>query len=129
MINTDNANIYLVKIIAKKLGNLLDKVVFLGGAVTSLFITDRATFQIRPTQDVDVIIELASRMAYYQLEKQLLNLGFKHDQEAPIICRWIVDGIKVDVMPTSSENLGFSNCWYSFFFVPSRSSDSFMRNV
>jgi hypothetical protein len=79
MINTDNANIYLVKIIAKKLGNLLEKVVFLGGAVTSLFITDRATFQIRPTQDVDVIIELASRMAYYQLEKQLLNYPIKND--------------------------------------------------
>ena len=113
MSNTDNANIALVKITAKRLGELLDKVVFLGGAVTSLFITDQATFQIRPTQDVDLIVELVSKVAYHKLEKQLRTLGFKPDQADGLICRWMVDGIKVDIMPTSSDILGFTNRWYS----------------
>lgn len=36
------ANIELIKIVANRIGPLLDKVVFLGGAATGLLITDTA---------------------------------------------------------------------------------------
>jgi len=32
--------------------------------------------------------------------------------EGAPLCRWVIEGIKVDVMPTSAEVLGFSNRWY-----------------
>jgi hypothetical protein len=32
-------------------------------------------------------------------------------ENAPV-CRWLVDSIKVDVMPTQEDILGFSNRWY-----------------
>jgi hypothetical protein len=32
-------------------------------------------------------------------------------ENAPV-CRWLVDSIKVDIMPTQEEILGFSNRWY-----------------
>jgi len=39
--------------------------------------------------------------------------GFKNDtSEGAPICRWIYKDIKVDVMPTDSSVLGFSNRWY-----------------
>ncbi len=78
-----------------------------------MFITDPATPEVRATQDVDVIVEVASRMAYYRLEEGLRRRGFKQDmsENAPV-CRWLVDRIKVDIMPTQEEILGFSNRWY-----------------
>lgn len=33
--------------------------------------------------------------------------------EGEPICRWTVEGVKIDVMPTETKILGFSNRWYS----------------
>lgn len=114
MRRTHRANVELIRTVANRLGPLLDKVVFLGGAATGLLITDTAAPDVRPTLDVDVIVEISSRLDFYKLEVSLRTLGFKPDQEegAPI-CRWIIDRIKVDVMPTDEKILGFSNRWYS----------------
>jgi hypothetical protein len=47
------------------------------------------------------------------LEENLRAKGFTNDTSkgAPI-CRWIYKDIKIDVMPTDSTILGFSNRWY-----------------
>ena len=34
-------------------------------------------------------------------------------EDAPL-CRWLIQGIKVDIMPTDKNILGFSNQWYPF---------------
>ncbi len=113
MINNKDINIRMIIDVAKRLGDLRDKVVFVGGCATGLFITDPAMPEVRATQDVDVIVEVASRMEYYRLEEELRRRGFKQDmsENAPV-CRWLVDVIKVDIMPTQEEILGFSNRWY-----------------
>jgi hypothetical protein len=51
----------------------------------------------------------------------LRNKGFVNDIESGVICRYIIYGITVDVMPTSEEILGFSNKWYSEAFAHSTS--------
>ena len=57
-------------------------------------------------------------MVYYALEEKLRSLGFRHDQEAPILCRWRVAGVFVDLMPLREDTmLGFSNPWYSEGFA------------
>ena len=53
-----------VKAIANKLGPLRKRVVFLGGATTGLLITEPAAPPIRPTEDVDVIVDLHSMGDY-----------------------------------------------------------------
>jgi hypothetical protein len=108
-----HANVVMLEQVASHLGTLLDKVVFVGGAVTSLLTTDPAATEVRVTMDVDVIVQVISRTDYYRLEKRLRLLGFVHDQsENAPLCRWLIDGIKVDVMPTDESILGFSNRWY-----------------
>lgn len=113
MINNKDINIRMIIHVAKRLGDLRDKVVFVGGCATGMFITDPTMPEIRATQDVDVIVEVTSRMEYYRLEEELRSRGFKQDmsENAPI-CRWLVDLIKVDIMPTQDDILGFSNRWY-----------------
>jgi predicted nucleotidyltransferase len=113
MIKNKDINIRMIIHVAKRLGDLRDKVVFVGGCATGLFITDPAMPEVRATQDVDVIVEITSRMEYYRLEEELRSRGFKQDmsENAPA-CRWLVDVIKVDIMPTQEDILGFSNRWY-----------------
>jgi predicted nucleotidyltransferase len=103
----------MVKLVAHRLDKLRDKVVFLGGAVTDFLITDPAAPSVRPTKDVDIIVEVASRRDYYDLRDHLVELGFKEDpEEGAPLCRWKIDDVTVDIMPTQGEILGFSNKWH-----------------
>src|SRR6185437_3477605 len=42
-----------------------------------------------------------------------------NDADSHIICRYIVNGVIVDIMPTDSAVIGFSNRWYSECFEKS----------
>jgi len=109
-----NTNIEMLQIVAKGLGNLKSDMVFIGGAVAELYASNPAASEIRPTMDVDCVVELSSRIANAKLEKNLRTKGFANDisKDAPI-CRWIYKHIKVDIMPTNPNVLGFSNIWYT----------------
>ncbi len=87
---------------------------FVGGAVAGLLITDAAQPAIRPTEDVDLVAHVLARADYYHLEQALRARGFAQDkrQGAPI-CRWTIERVTVDVMPTLDDVLGFSNRWYA----------------
>jgi hypothetical protein len=67
---------------------------------------DPASSDIRPTQDVDCMIELSSYKEHTELEEDLRAKGFANatSQGAPI-CRWIYQNIKVDVMPADKNVL------------------------
>lgn len=108
-----NPNIELLEIAVTRLESLVDEMVFVGGCATGLLLTDTAAPPLRITQDVDVLIEVATRGEYYRLTEKLRDHGFAEDQTpgAPI-CRWINDGVLLDVMPTNPEILGFGNKWY-----------------
>ena len=57
-------NIVMLQIVADGLEELKEKVVFVGGAVTELYADDPASSDIRPTLDVDCVIELSSRLKH-----------------------------------------------------------------
>ena len=111
--NQHSIHIEMIKQVARGLGPLRSKVVFLGGSATGFHITDEAEPAIRATKDVDIIVEVASRLEYHQLEKMLREFGFsqKMHKKDPI-CRWYINDVIVDVMPTDESILGFSNRWY-----------------
>lgn len=99
--------------VAKGLGELKEDIVFVGGSVAELYADDPATSDVRPTLDIDCVVELSTRKAYYEMEERLRKKKFKNDTTsgAPI-CRWTYDGIIVDIMPTDTNILGFGNQWY-----------------
>jgi hypothetical protein len=104
-----NPNLLIVETAVVRLGPLADEMVFLGGCATGLLLTDVATPPVRATQDVDVITEVASLGDYHRLAGRLRERGFREDQSpgAPV-CRWMADGVVLDVMPTKAEILGFT---------------------
>jgi len=83
-------------------------VVFVGGAILSLY-SSRKTFEVRPTDDVDVIIEILNYAERVELEEKLRSIGFVNDVESGIICRWHIEKITVDIMPTNDPSIGFTN--------------------
>ncbi|HUX54986.1 MAG TPA: hypothetical protein VMV56_11275 [Williamwhitmania sp.] len=108
-----STNILMLQTVANGLGELRDEMVFVGGAVAELYANNPAASEIRPTIDVDCVIEISSRLQFARMEDNLRARGFKNDtSEGAPICRWIYKDIKVDVMPTDSHVLGFSNRWY-----------------
>ena len=103
----------MVRDVATLFGDIVEDVVFLGGAATALLITDPAASDVRPTIDVDVIVEVTTTAEYYRFAERLRERGFQEDtsEEAPL-CRWRAGGMIVDIMPIDEASLGFSNRWY-----------------
>ena len=106
-------NRVLFESVVRLLAPVLDKLVFVGGCTTGLFITDPAASGIRPTKDVDAIVDVTSYAKYTALSERLRTLGLVEDTTpgAPL-CRWRRNDLIVDVMPTDATVLGFSNRWY-----------------
>lgn len=109
-------NIQMLEIVASGLKELLAQTVFVGGASTILYLNEKdgvSEASIRPTDDVDCVVEISSRADYRGLEEKLRSLGFKNSMEAGApLCRWLYSGVIVDIMPTDASILGFSNKWY-----------------
>ncbi|HXG57093.1 MAG TPA: hypothetical protein VNJ03_17075 [Vicinamibacterales bacterium] len=105
------------------LAPLLEELVFVGGCATGLLISDPASGGIRPTKDVDTIVEVSSYAQYAQLSERLRSLKLHEDtrEDAPT-CRWRKEDLTIDIMPTDERILGFSNRWYK---PAIQSADSF----
>lgn len=113
-LNPNDPNVVMLELVARRLGaDLCSKFAFVGGAVAGLLITDPANPPIRSTEDVDIVAEVLALSGYHRIEKALRERGFTQDMSADApICRWQVEGVTVDVMPTMEEILGFANRWY-----------------
>jgi hypothetical protein len=106
-------SIELLEEAAERLEPVLGEVVFVGAATLVLWITDPAAPEIRPTRDVDVIVEVFARPDYHRFEQRLRDLRFREDQESGVICRWTHrdSDLILDAMPADPEILGFQNRW------------------
>jgi hypothetical protein len=122
----------LLKAAVRVLQPVLDDLVFLGGSVTGLLLTDPASAGLRSTTDVDVITEVPSYAEYARLSERLRALGLTEDtsQGAPL-CRWRQGALVIDVMPTVDQVLGFANRWYIPAFAAAKSTplDGFFIRV
>lgn len=105
-------NIVRIKVLAEAFSKLKNKVVFVGGAVVELYCDDSARGEVRPTDDVDVVVELVNLGSYATLEEDLRAIGFNHDMFSSVMCRYKYHDIVIDIMPTDEHILGFTNIWY-----------------
>lgn len=99
--------------VARRFQELEEPVVLVGGYAVFLLVDDRHRMTLRTTDDVDFVVKAKTYAEYSSLSERLRQLGFSEctDEGAPI-CRWVVDGIRVDVMPCDEAALGFCNRWY-----------------
>lgn len=105
--------------VAEALGpDLREKMAFVGGCTTALFLTDEFTLeQVRHTDDVDIIVHVMGYAGFTALQRQLGKYGFKvtmplPGEDAPPVCAMQLGQLRVDFMPDDQAILGFTNRWY-----------------
>ncbi|GEC57898.1 putative nucleotidyltransferase [Bradyrhizobium japonicum] len=105
----------MLQTVATALGSALrERLVFVGGSTTALFITDDITLEgVRATDDVDLIVDLVGFAEWTKLQDELRQKGFAESQDDTVICRMRLGDLKVDFMPDDEDILGFSNRWYA----------------
>lgn len=72
-----NPNLAMLIAMAQAMGPLCEQVVFVGGCATGLLVDDAELMDVRPTEDVDAIVEVASLVAYHRVADKLMDRGFK----------------------------------------------------
>jgi predicted nucleotidyltransferase len=113
-----SGNLAMLMRVVDRLAPLLDRFVFLGGVVTELLITSAAAGSPRQTKDVDVVVNALNLGEYSEtLRERFLACGLVEDTSpgAPV-CRWCLDDLIVDIMPTRGQILDFSCEWYQVAF-------------
>lgn len=111
----NDPNLPHLRQIAEGLGELREQVVFVGGAVAGLLVTDPLADSVRATRDVDAVVN-TSRAGFHRMEEAVAARGFARDVSSEVICRWVhkASGVIFDLMPVQPEVLGFTNRWYPF---------------
>ncbi|MCB8788916.1 nucleotidyl transferase AbiEii/AbiGii toxin family protein [Planktothrix agardhii] len=99
--------------VATVLAAVPERFVFTGGATICLYVDEILQDELRPTLDVDCVVEIFSRSEYYTLMERLREVGLEECTEpnAPL-CRWQYQDLIIDIMPCEPGVLGFSNRWY-----------------
>lgn len=105
-------NLAVVAQVAQGLKELRDKMVFIGGAVISLYTDDPAAEEIRPTADIDMTINLANYAEWAKMQERLSELEFFPDPFGQSICSYKFQNIAIDIMPAEDSSIGISNTWY-----------------
>ncbi|TKD66537.1 nucleotidyl transferase AbiEii/AbiGii toxin family protein [Flavobacterium sp. ASW18X] len=109
-------NIAVVAEIAAALKDIKEEMVFVGGAVVSLYTDDPAADEIRPTQDIDLTINIINLNHWEKVQEKLSALGFYPDPYGHAICSYKYKDIPVDIMAAEDGPLGPANRWYKIGF-------------
>ncbi len=100
-------------LVARHFNGLNIPYTFLGASVLPLLVDNAAALEIRPTIDIDLSVEVVTLVELYAMEERLRARGFRHDtREGAPICRWVVEEVTVDIMPTESAVLGMASEWF-----------------
>ena len=96
----------------RELEELAEEVVVAGGAAVGLLITDPANPTVRPTQDLDIIVQVINKADYYNFQERLQAKGFHETMDSDFVGRFVKGRLFLDVMPTEESIFGSSNRWY-----------------
>ncbi|MFN8690172.1 MAG: hypothetical protein ACK5XL_09250, partial [Cyclobacteriaceae bacterium] len=95
--------------VAKALGELNSEVVFVGGAMVSMYIDDPAAEDIRPTKDLDLTFQITTAGKLEALRQKLVQKGFSQTHNDKVICRFRFDDLLIDVISTQAVGWEPSN--------------------
>lgn len=71
----------VVKKVARALGELNERVAYVGGATVSIYANDPAAEDVRPTKDIDIMLRIASFAELTALQENLGQKGIHPDPE------------------------------------------------
>lgn len=113
MVRNTTINRRVIHKISVALGEMNERVVFVGGTTVGLYINDPAADDVRPTKDVDISFAIASISDLESIREELMRKGFIQSTEDDVVCRFRYEDIKVDVMSTKAVGWAPANPWFS----------------
>jgi len=104
----------VLAVVAEKLDHLGINYAFVGGSIIGFLLDNPQLSPVRPTDDLDVIVEVLTTHRYADIEAKLRAVGFVNDtrQGAPM-CRWTFGGLTIDIMPTEGQFMGLNTRWFA----------------
>ena len=85
MLTNSTFNREVIRKIALALGEMNERVIFVGGATIGLYINDPAAADVRATKDVDITVEIASLGELESIREELIQKGFKQTPEDDVM--------------------------------------------
>lgn len=112
MLKNKTINMGVVKKVATALGELNEKVAYVGGATVSIYADDPAADDVRPTKDIDIMLNIVSFAELTLLQENLAKKGIHPDAESKITCRFKYEDVIIDVMSTKEVGWAPSDPWF-----------------
>lgn len=112
MIRNKKINLAVIKKVARVLGELNTQVAYVGGATVCLYADEPAADDVRPTRDIDLVVNVATFGQLTALQHKLGQKGIYIDPRTPITCRFTFEDVVIDVMATKQIGWAPSNEWF-----------------
>lgn len=104
-------NLKVVEKVALTLGELNDEVIYVGGAMVSLYVTDEGAEQARPTKDIDISVQISTYSQMDELRKKLASKKIYPAPSEKVMYRYAHEEILIDFIPFEKTPLGPTNRW------------------
>lgn len=111
MLKNQTINLKVVEKVAFALGELNEDVIYVGGAVVSLYVTDEGAEQPRPTKDIDISVQISSYSQMDQLREKLASKKIYPAPTEKVMYRYSYEDILIDFIPYEKTPLGPTNRW------------------
>lgn len=109
--NNTQANLEVVAQVAQVLGKLNAEVVYIGGAIISVYATDTAADLPRVTTDVDVCVQVSSLGEMEALRERLAEKSIYPDVNGTHLYRYAYKNILIDFIPFEATPFGPTNLY------------------
>lgn len=111
MVQHSQLNLQVVAQVAAALGELNKQVVYIGGAVISIYATEPGADLPRVTDDIDVCVQVSTFHEMEVLREQLASKKIYPDPQGAHLYRYQYKGIAIDFIPFEETAFGPTNSW------------------
>ncbi len=111
MLKNQYINLKIVAEIALALGEINQEVLYVGGAVVSLYVTDEGAEQARPTKDIDISVQVSTYHEMDLLREKLAKKKIYPAAASTVMYRYSYKDITIDFIPYEATPLGPTNPW------------------
>lgn len=111
MLSGQAINLKILEKVASALGELNTNMLYVGGAVMSLYVTDEGAEQPRPTNDIDISVQISSYSQMENLRQQLVARRIYPAPTSSVMYRYTYEDILIDFIPDEETPLGPTNSW------------------
>lgn len=104
-------NLKVIEKVASTLGELNDDMIYVGGAVVSLYATDYGAEQPRPTKDIDISVKVSTYSQMDVLREKLAHKKIYPASTETVMYRYSYEDVLIDFIPYEETPLGPTNSW------------------